>query len=101
VLSEAASSNVSGGTSRVLVRPGAEALAMKAMPQLAGSGRVDPPVFTDAETPFDRLAWSIQCPLMTASICKTIARPFPKRQSLPPHTVQVGKHSKVIRLTNS
>jgi hypothetical protein len=35
VLSAAASSKLSGGTSRVLVRPGAEALAMIAMPQLA------------------------------------------------------------------
>ena len=32
VLSAAACSKVSGGTSRVLVRPGAEALAMMAMP---------------------------------------------------------------------
>jgi hypothetical protein len=36
VLSEAAWSKVSGGTSRVLVRPGADALAMMAMLQAAG-----------------------------------------------------------------
>ena len=35
VLSAAASSKVSGGTKRVLVRPGAEALAMMAMPQVS------------------------------------------------------------------
>src|SRR5271170_2675567 len=37
VFSAAASSNDSGGTRRVLARPGAEALAMKAIPQLAAT----------------------------------------------------------------
>src|SRR6185295_8132680 len=38
VLNAAASSKVSGGTSRVFVRPGAEAFAITAMPQEGGLG---------------------------------------------------------------
>jgi hypothetical protein len=32
---------------------------------------------------------------------RRIARRLAKRQSLPPHPVQVGKHQKVIRFTKS
>lgn len=51
VLIAAASSKVSGGTKRVFVRPGAEALAMMAMPQ----------VWPVADVPLDPFAPTIRC----------------------------------------
>src|SRR5271169_6462808 len=60
VLSAAASSKVSGGTRRVLARPGADAFAIKAMPQDAAA----------MDLPLYRSGRFTRCPLECASQCR-------------------------------
>src|ERR1700676_5391900 len=69
VLSDAASSKVSGGTRRVLARPGAEAFAMKAMPHEAAIVEVTvrcAPIEPDLplkDLPLNRSVRFMRCPL--------------------------------------
>src|SRR5271154_269193 len=105
VLRAAASSNVSGGTRRVLARPGAEAFAMKAMPQAAGLPGVGVSVDWPATNlPLKRSARFMRCPRPEERQQRAYAgmpKFSAKRQSLPAHSYQVAKHRKVILFTKS
>src|ERR1700733_599755 len=110
VLSAAASSKVSGGTRRVLARPGADAFAMKAMPQLAafargGGGEArhesDVPL---KDLPLNRFARLTRCPPLENHQQRTHAdmtKTPEMGQSLPAHFLQVRKQRKVILFTKS
>src|SRR5271170_1988029 len=104
VFSAAASSNDRGGTRRVLARPGAEALAMKAMPQLAVTadfGVSETP--DEADLPPMRFAPTMSLPPRTPAnaFLAEMPRISGKRQSLPDHSYQVARHRKVILFTKS
>ena len=100
VFSAAASSKVSGGTKRVLVRPGAEALAMMAMPQVppALSLSLKPSALAIRYCPRKiRLKFESNETKLTGSFWQSRLT----CQSLPAQCLQVVAHQKVMALTNS